>query len=95
MLDAAMGVLDDPQFAHRLRPRAARGEAPVIGRLGRDTDQRPRRPPRHHGHAEILIVDYKTDRPSPPTVGGRRRGLYRPDGRLSRRVDAALAEPSH
>lgn len=68
MLDAAMRVLDDPQFATVFGP-GGRAEAPVIGRLGRDTI---------NGRvdrlvittAEILIVDYKTDRPAPPTVEG-------------------------
>lgn len=66
MMEAALGVLEDKQFAAVFGP-GGRPEAPVIGRLGESiingrvdrlviTD------------AEILVVDYKTDRPAPPSV---------------------------
>jgi ATP-dependent helicase/nuclease subunit A len=66
MITAAFGVMDDPKFAAVFGP-GGRAEAPVIGRLGSSiingrvdrlviTDQ------------AILAIDYKTDRPSPPSV---------------------------
>jgi ATP-dependent helicase/nuclease subunit A len=66
MVEAAFGVLEDARFAAVFGP-GGRAEAPVIGRLGENiingrvdrlviTDN------------EILIVDYKTDRPAPPSV---------------------------
>lgn len=66
MADAAMGVLEDKQFAAVFGP-GGRPEAPVIGQIGQSTI---------NGRVdrlvitdkEILIVDYKTDRPAPPSV---------------------------
>ncbi len=66
MIESAFGVIDDPRFAAVFGP-GGRAEAPVIGRLGGSiingrvdrlviTD------------SEILVIDYKTDRPSPPDV---------------------------
>jgi len=68
MLEAAMGVLEDKDFATVFAP-GGRSEAPVIGRLGDNTingrvDRLVVTP------TEILVVDYKTDRPSPPTIEG-------------------------
>jgi ATP-dependent helicase/nuclease subunit A len=68
MLAAALGVLEDKQFAGVFGP-GGRPEAAVIGRLGQDTIN-GRVDRLVVSDAEILIVDYKTDRPSPPTVEG-------------------------
>ncbi len=64
MLEAAMGVLEDPRFAAVFGP-GGRPEAPVIGRLGADTIN-GRIDRLVITDTEILIVDYKTDRPPPP-----------------------------
>ena len=67
MVEAAFGVMDDPKFAAVFGP-GGRAEAPVIGRLGSSVI---------NGRVDrlvitdeaILVIDYKTDRPSPPSVG--------------------------
>lgn len=68
MLEAALGVLEDKDFADVFAP-GGRAEAPVIGRLG-DNTINGRVDRLVVTDAEILIVDYKTDRPSPPTIEG-------------------------
>ena len=68
MLAAALGVLDDPAFATVFAP-GGRAEAPVIGRIG-GAIINGRIDRLVITNAEILIVDYKTDRPAPPTVEG-------------------------
>ncbi len=68
MLEAAFGVLDDPQFAAVFGP-GGHAEAPVIGQIG--TDILSGRVDRLVVTAsEIVIVDYKTDRPAPADVTG-------------------------
>lgn len=69
MLDAAFGVLDDPRFASVFGP-GGRPEAPVIGDLGNDRIINGRVDRLVVTPAEILVIDYKTDRPAPPTVEG-------------------------
>ncbi len=73
MLAAALGVLDDPTFAALFAP-GGRAEAPIIGRIGIDgigaSIINGRVDRLVITNAEILIVDYKTDRPAPPTVEG-------------------------
>jgi ATP-dependent helicase/nuclease subunit A len=66
MLAAAMGVLDDKRFAAVFGP-GGRAEAPVIGRIGADTIN-GRVDRLVITEREILVVDYKTDRPAPPSV---------------------------
>ena len=67
MLEATMGVLDDKQFAAVFGP-GGRAEAPgCIGRLG-DNTINGRVDRLVITGAEILVVDYKTDRPAPPSV---------------------------
>ncbi len=66
MLNAAFGVIEDKRFAALFAP-GGRAEAPVIGRWGPDIvngriDRLVVTP------AEVLIVDFKTDRPAPPSV---------------------------
>jgi len=68
MLKAAMGVLEDPRFAAVFGP-GGRPEAPVIGRLGADTIN-GRIDRLVITDTDILIIDYKTDRPAPATVAG-------------------------
>ena len=73
MLDAAMRVLEDPRFATVFGP-GGRPEAPIIGkigigRLGADTIN-GRIDRLVITDTEILIVDYKTDRPAPATIAG-------------------------
>ena len=68
MLDATMGVLEDKRFAS-VFAEGGRAEAPVIGRLGADTIN-GRIDRLVITDTEILIVDYKTDRPAPPTLQG-------------------------
>jgi ATP-dependent helicase/nuclease subunit A len=68
MLDATLGVLEDKEFAAVFAP-GGRAEAPVIGRIG-DNTLSGRVDRLVVTDAEILIVDYKTDRPSPPTLEG-------------------------
>jgi ATP-dependent helicase/nuclease subunit A len=68
MLASTMGVLDDKQFGAVFAP-GGRAEAPIIGPLnGATINGRVDR--LVITDAEILVVDYKTDRPSPPTVEG-------------------------
>ncbi|MEZ5937185.1 MAG: double-strand break repair helicase AddA [Hyphomonadaceae bacterium] len=68
MLSAVLRVLDDPDFAAVFAP-GGHAESPVIGRLGRDivNGRVDRLVVSDH---EILIVDYKTDRPAPPDLSG-------------------------
>ncbi|HVY87461.1 MAG TPA: 3'-5' exonuclease, partial [Hyphomonadaceae bacterium] len=66
MLDAAFRVLDDPRFAQVFRP-GGRAEAPVVGKIGGVTIN-GRVDRLVITDTEILIVDYKTDRPAPPSV---------------------------
>ncbi len=68
MLEATLGVLEDKQFAGVFAP-GGRAEAPVIGRLGDNTinGRVDRLVIADH---EILVVDYKTDRPAPPSLEG-------------------------
>jgi ATP-dependent helicase/nuclease subunit A len=66
MLEATMGVLRDEQFSGVFTPDG-RAEAPVIGRLGGNTIN-GRVDRLVITDAEILVVDYKTDRPAPPSV---------------------------
>jgi ATP-dependent helicase/nuclease subunit A len=73
MLDAAMRVLEDPRFATVFGP-GGRPEAPIIGkigigRLGAGTIN-GRIDRLVITDTEILIVDYKTDRPAPATIAG-------------------------
>jgi ATP-dependent helicase/nuclease subunit A len=68
MLEATLGVLDDKQFAAVFAP-GGRAEAPVIGRLG-DNTINGRVDRLVITDREILVVDYKTDRPAPPSVEG-------------------------
>jgi ATP-dependent helicase/nuclease subunit A len=68
MLEAAFGVIENAEFAAVFAP-GGRAEAPVIGRIGGDIV---------NGRVdrlvvtedEVLIVDFKTDRPAPATVAG-------------------------
>jgi ATP-dependent helicase/nuclease subunit A len=66
MIEATFGVLDDPRFAAVFGP-GGRPEAPVIGRLG-EAIINGRVDRLVITDAEILVVDYKTDRPAPPSV---------------------------
>lgn len=68
MLEATLGVLEDKAFATVFSP-GGRAEAPIIGRIGEDTIS-GRVDRLVVTDAEILIVDYKTDRPSPPDISG-------------------------
>lgn len=68
ILDTTLTVLEDERFAAIFAP-GGRAEAPVIGQLGGDLI---------NGRidrlvitgSEILVVDYKTDRPAPSAVEG-------------------------
>ncbi|HEY7799034.1 MAG TPA: 3'-5' exonuclease, partial [Hyphomonadaceae bacterium] len=68
MLQATLGVLEDKLFAAVFGP-GGRAEAPVIGKLG-DNTINGRVDRLVITDAEILIVDYKTDRPAPAGVEG-------------------------
>jgi ATP-dependent helicase/nuclease subunit A len=68
MLDATMGVLEDKGFA-AVFAEGGRAEAPVIGRLGANTIN-GRIDRLVITDAEVLVVDYKTDRPAPATLQG-------------------------
>ena len=68
MLESAMGVLEDKRFA-AVFAEGGRAEAPVIGRLGADTIN-GRIDRLVITDTEVLVVDYKTDRPAPATVEG-------------------------
>ncbi|MBI1359323.1 MAG: double-strand break repair helicase AddA [Alphaproteobacteria bacterium] len=65
MLEAAMGMLEDEQFSMLFAP-GGRAEAPVIGPLG-DRIVNGRVDRLVVTDSEILIADYKTDRPAPAT----------------------------
>jgi ATP-dependent helicase/nuclease subunit A len=66
MIKAATGVLEDKRFAAVFGP-GGRAEAPVIGQIGPDTIN-GRVDRLVITDAEILVVDYKTDRPAPAAV---------------------------
>ena len=71
MLDATLGVLEDKRFA-AVFAEGGRAEAAIIGkigigRLGADTIN-GRIDRLVITDTEILIVDYKTDRPAPPSL---------------------------
>jgi ATP-dependent helicase/nuclease subunit A len=66
MLEAAMRVLDDKRFATVFGP-GGRPEAPVIGRLGADTIN-GRIDRLVITDTEVLVIDYKTDRPAPAAL---------------------------
>ncbi len=66
MLAATMGVLEDERFAPVIAP-GGRAEAPIIGKIGPDIIN-GRVDRLVIGQAEILVVDYKTDRPAPPSI---------------------------
>jgi ATP-dependent helicase/nuclease subunit A len=66
MLEAAMAVIEDERFA-AVFARGGRAEAPVIGKLG-DRIVNGRVDRLVVSATEILIVDYKTDRPAPARV---------------------------
>ncbi|MDP3737270.1 MAG: double-strand break repair helicase AddA [Hyphomonadaceae bacterium] len=72
MADAAMGVLEDKRFAAVFGP-GGRPEAPVIGRIGigqiGQSTINGRVDRLVIADKEILIIDYKTDRPAPLVVG--------------------------
>ncbi|MFT3722058.1 MAG: double-strand break repair helicase AddA [Hyphomonadaceae bacterium] len=68
MLESTLGVLEDKAFA-AVFAQGGRAEAPVIGRIGDNTIS-GRVDRLVVTDAEILIVDYKTDRPSPPDISG-------------------------
>ena len=68
MLASTLTVLEDEQFGAVFAP-GGRAEAPIIGPLnGATINGRVDR--LVITDTEILVVDYKTDRPSPPTVEG-------------------------
>jgi ATP-dependent helicase/nuclease subunit A len=64
---SVFGVLDDPQFAAVFGP-GGRPEAPVIGALGSDRIINGRVDRLVVTDDEILLADYKTDRPAPPSA---------------------------
>ncbi len=68
---STLAVLNDQRFAAIFGP-GSRAEAPIVGRLGGDiVNGRVDRlviPPDKTG--DILIVDFKTDRPAPPDISG-------------------------
>lgn len=68
MLESTLGVLEHKQFAAVFAP-GGRAEAPVIGQLGSATIN-GRIDRLVITDADILVVDYKTDRPAPATVAG-------------------------
>lgn len=68
MLESTLGVLEDKRFAAVFAP-GGRAEAPVIGRIGGDTIN-GRIDRLVVTDTEILVVDYKTDRPAPATLAG-------------------------
>ena len=69
MLEAAFGVLDDPRFA-AIFAEGGRPEAPVVGKLPTGDEINGRVDRLVVTPAEILVIDYKTDRPAPPAVKG-------------------------
>ncbi len=68
MLESTLGVLEDKQFAAVFAP-GGRAEAPVIGQLGSATIN-GRIDRLVITDTDILVVDYKTDRPAPATIAG-------------------------
>ncbi len=70
LLGEVLAVLDDPQFAPLFAP-SSRAEVPIVGRLVRDgglisvSGQVDRLAV---NESEVLIADYKTDRPAPSTL---------------------------
>jgi len=68
MLESTLGVLEDRRFAAVFAP-GGRAEAPVIGQLGSATIN-GRIDRLVITDTEILVIDYKTDRPAPATVEG-------------------------
>ena len=69
MLDAAFRVLDDPKFAD-IFGEGGRAEAPVIGQLANGATINGRVDRLVVAKSEILVIDYKTDRPAPASVNG-------------------------
>jgi len=69
MLEAAFGVLDDPRFAN-VFAEGGRPEAPVIGELPNGATINGRVDRLVVSPSEILVIDYKTDRPAPASVEG-------------------------
>jgi ATP-dependent helicase/nuclease subunit A len=69
MADAAMSVLEDSRFAVIFGP-GGRPEAPILGRIsmGGADIVNGRVDRLVVGETEVLLVDYKTDRPAPPAV---------------------------
>lgn len=63
ILKAALDVVDDPRFAAIFSP-AGRAEAPIIGQIG-ETIVNGRVDRLVVTPQEVLVVDYKTDRPAP------------------------------
>src|SRR5262249_29176204 len=68
MTAAALGVLEEKRFGAIFGP-GGRAEAPVIGKLGANTIN-GRVDRLVIGEKEILVVDYKTDRPAPADISG-------------------------
>jgi ATP-dependent helicase/nuclease subunit A len=66
MAKAAFGVLEDERFGAVFGP-GGRAETPIIGQIGADTIN-GRVDRLVITDAEILVVDYKTDRPAPASV---------------------------
>ncbi len=68
---STLGVLEDERFAAIFGP-GSRAEAPIVGRLGDDiiNGRVDRLVIPADKKADILIVDFKTDRPAPPDVSG-------------------------
>ena len=69
MLEAAFRVLDDPKFAD-VFDEGGRAEAPVIGQLANGSTINGRVDRLVVAKSEILVIDYKTDRPAPASVNG-------------------------
>lgn len=72
MLEAAMGVLEHPDIAD-IFERPGRAEAPIVGRaaaLGDGVLLNGRVDRLIVTEQEILVVDFKTDRPAPASVEG-------------------------
>ncbi len=69
MLEAAFGVLDDPRFAS-VFAEGGRSEVAVVGKLPTGDDINGRVDRLVISESEILLIDYKTDRPAPASVEG-------------------------